>query len=136
MLQRIQSFWLLLASAAGWLTLEFPVYSGVRTDDKAYHMMNARDQIGILVLTVLLSTALLVTIFLFKKRKVQLRVALLCLLASFLNLVLYYLQIKNFTQGAFNLSAIFPLAVPVCVILAIRGIIKDQKLIKSLDRLR
>lgn len=136
MLQRIQSFWLLLASASTWLTLYFSVYSGVLTKDNSFHQLNAKENNLILVLTVLLGAALLIIIFLFQNRKRQMRATLLSFIASLLLLVLYYLETKNYSQGSYNLPAVFALAIPVLILLAARGIYRDGKLLKSLDRLR
>jgi hypothetical protein len=42
----------------------------------------------------------------------------------------------KFTTGTYSLTSLLYLAVPVCLFLAARGIRKDDKLVKSLDRLR
>ena len=51
---------------------------------------------------------------------------------------LFFMQTKKFApgQGNFSLSAIFALVIPILLIVAMRGIRKDEKLVKSLDRLR
>jgi hypothetical protein len=136
MLLRIQSFWLLLASGSGILTLNFSFYSGLKTSDNLFHFLNAKENTPILILTVISFVASLITIFLFKNRKRQYRVTLLLLLLSLLIIALYFLQLKNYNQGNLNLSSIFTLAIPILLILAARGINKDEKLVKSLDRLR
>jgi drug/metabolite transporter (DMT)-like permease len=48
----------------------------------------------------------------------------------------YFLYMKNFKTGGLSLYSILSFLVPVFFILAIRSIYKDQKLLKSLDRLR
>jgi hypothetical protein len=50
--------------------------------------------------------------------------------------VLYYLQTKTFVNGAYSISAILTLIIPISLIAAIIGIRSDEKLIKSVDRLR
>jgi hypothetical protein len=57
---------------------------------------------------------------------------------SLLNLLLYFLATRDFipTDWSFNLTGIAALAIPVFLILAVRGIYKDEKLVKSADRLR
>jgi peptidoglycan/LPS O-acetylase OafA/YrhL len=136
MLLRIQSVWLLLAGASGLLTLNFSFYSGVKTSDNLLHFLNGKENMPILILTVLVSVEALIAIFLFKNRKRQLRLTLLCLLLSVLVIILYFLQVKNYSQGTYNLWAVFSFAVPILLILAARGIRRDEKLVKSLDRLR
>jgi hypothetical protein len=58
------------------------------------------------------------------------------ILISLLNLLLYYRQTQKFAEGNYDLTALLVLAIPVFLILAARGINKDEKLVKSLDRLR
>jgi hypothetical protein len=55
---------------------------------------------------------------------------------SIINIVLYITELKKFSSGNMSLAAILALAIPVFLLLAIRGIWKDEKLVKSLDRLR
>jgi cation transport ATPase len=136
MLQRIQTVWLLLAAVSGILTLNFSFYSGVQAGNNAFHILNAKENNIILILTVATSVAAFISIFLFKNRKLQLRITITCILASILIVVLYFLQIKNYSTGAYTLWSIFAFAIPVFLILAARGIYKDEKLVKSLDRLR
>jgi hypothetical protein len=136
MLLRVQSFWLLLAAICGFLTLNFSFYSGVKTSDNLFHFLNGKENTLILVLTVITTLGALLVIFLFKNRKRQFWSTILCLVFSLLIITLYILQIKNYSQGTYNIWAIFAVAMPVLFILAARGINKDEKLVKSLDRLR
>jgi hypothetical protein len=137
MLQRIQSFWYLLAAACTFLTLNFAFFSGVNITDKAFHELTAKENNIILILTVANGIGILiVALFLFKNRKLQFRINLLCIVLSILIIALYFLQVKNYSQGSYTLWAIFSFAVPVFLIMAARGVYKDEKLVKSLDRLR
>lgn len=138
MLQRIQTIWLLLASVAGFASLEFSFYSGNKLVDnvKQFINLNARENIFILILTVSIAVAALVTIFLFKDRKMQLKVTVGVLAVSLINIGLYYLQMKNFIEGNLDLTALIVFSIPVFLILAGRGIWKDEQLVKSVDRLR
>jgi Domain of unknown function (DUF4293) len=136
MLQRIQTVWLLLATVSGILTLNFSFYSGVQVGNNAFHILNAKENNIILILTVATSVAAFISIFLFKNRKLQLRITITCILASILIIVLYFLQVKNYSTGTYTLWSILAFAIPILLILAARGIYKDEKLVKSLDRLR
>jgi dipeptide/tripeptide permease len=139
MLQRIQTLWLLLASACALLTLKFPFFSGARpgaNQANPIDALSATSTIPIVVLTVGLAIGMLIVIFLFKNRKLQLRLTVVGILVSIVIIFLYYLETKNFTDGHYALSAIFSIAIPVLLSMAARGIRKDQKLVKSLDRLR
>jgi hypothetical protein len=133
MIQRIQSVWLLLAAAFDAVTFRFPFYSGDWQKDAvpAVVDLNAQSTPWFTILSVIAGAIALATIFLFKNRKLQLK---LCYLGIFLTLVLltlYFLEINNFYSGNIALWAIFYFA-----ILAVQGVRKDEKLIRSMDRFR
>ena len=141
MIQRLQSVWLLLAAAAAFCSLKFSFYSGnlvAENQPKSWVYLTAQSNLLLLILTAGAGIACLIAIFLYKNRKLQMRIALLTLIVSIINLVLLFMQTQHFVpgEGNFNLTAIFPIIVPVFLILAMRGIRKDEKLVKSLDRLR
>lgn len=141
MIQRIQSFWLLLAGVAAFLGLRLSFFSGNTTgasNSSLFKHFTATSNLIILILTVILGLMAVVAIFLFKNRKLQLRVTLAALIISILNIVLYYYQAQKFIAGerSYDITAIVTLLIPIFCILAARGIMADQKLVKSLDRLR
>jgi len=139
MLQRIQSIWLLLAAICAFLTIRLSFYSGnIETPGQpaSFQFLNAGFNIWILVLTVALVCIAAIDIFLYKNRKLQGRLALLGILLSLLNIFLYYKQTLKFTVGNYDLTAVLAILIPVLFFLAFRGIYRDQKLVKSLDRLR
>ncbi|HEX4958693.1 MAG TPA: DUF4293 family protein [Lacibacter sp.] len=135
MIQRIQSLWLLLAATAAILSLQFPFYSGV-SGPSTYTPLTGLSNFMILILTVAVALAGLVAIFLYKNRKLQIQLSLSGLLLQLIVLVLYFLETKKFTEGNFALSSILTFIIPVLFILAWMGIRKDEKLIRSMDRLR
>ncbi len=140
MIQRIQTLWLALAAAIALLTLKFSIYSGnvldAATGEKKFIELTAVNNFIILVLTIAIAVASLISIFLYRDRKSQLRIAIVCLILSVVNLVLFMNQTKKFTEGNYSITALLYLALPVLVILAAWGIYKDEKLIRSADRLR
>lgn len=142
MIQRKQTIWLLLAAAAAFLTLRLPFYGGnfvnPETNVKAYVSLTAQTNVLLTILTAGVGLAALISVFLYKNRKQQTRIVLLCLLVSIINIVLFFLETRKFVQGESNydLTAALAFAVPIFLILAMRGIRKDEKLVKSLDRLR
>ena len=138
MLQRMQTVWLLLAAVCGFLTFKFPFFTGNKTADQAktFESVTATSGILLLVLSVAIVCAVFISIFLYKNRKLQMRIVLASLFASVLNLYLFYKESRNFEEGNFAITAIIGLAIPVFLIFAARGISKDQKLVKSLERLR
>jgi predicted MFS family arabinose efflux permease len=78
----------------------------------------------------------LATIFLFKDRKLQFRLCLACIAISVLILILYFVEMKTFETGTISLSCLFSFANVIGFVMAARGIRKDEKLVKSLDKLR
>lgn len=141
MIQRLQSVWLLLAAAAAFCSLRFSFYSGnmiAENQQKIFTSLTAQSHLLLLILTAGVGIASIIAIFLYKNRKMQLRIVLLTLLVSIINLVLLFMQTKKFVpgEGAFDLTAIFAIFTPVLLFFAIRGIRRDEKLVKSLDRLR
>ncbi|MCY7421013.1 MAG: DUF4293 domain-containing protein [Chitinophagaceae bacterium] len=135
MIQRIQTIWLLLASVCAFLTLKFPLYSG-STTTAPFVELNGQYNILLLILTVIVGTLAAVSIFLFKNRKLQMRLALAGVALEAGCTALYFTQLKNFTTGNFALGSVLTFGVLVFFIMAVAAISKDQKLIKSLDRLR
>jgi hypothetical protein len=139
MLQRIQTIWLLLAALCGFLSLKFPFFTGNKLDANnvsAFSVLIASSNLIIMILTVAIFIAAMISIFLYKIRKIQLRIVLITFLVAVLDIFLYYRETKNFINGEYSLTVLFALAIPVFLLLAIRGIYKDEKLVKSMDRLR
>lgn len=138
MLQRIQSLWLLLAGVLSFLTIRFNVYSGTREFNGAtlFTNLTASSSFLIMVVTVAIGLLCVITIFLYKNRPLQIKLSLAALLLYILSAFLYYLQIKAFSAGNFALTSVCYFLVPVFLVLAIKGIYNDQKLVKSVDRLR
>ncbi|NCT94018.1 MAG: DUF4293 domain-containing protein [Chitinophagaceae bacterium] len=135
MIQRIQTLWLLLASVCGFATLRLPFYVG-STGTNPAESFTAMSGIFILILTIAAAIVALVDIFLYKNRPLQLKLGFAGLAASIVILVLYFMAIRQYDAGALTLYSVAAFAVPVFYVLAIRGIYKDEKLVKSLDRLR
>lgn len=139
MIQRIQSIWLLAAAGMAALTFRFPFYTGNQTTGETAAELKyllATSHFLLLILTSLLVMGCFILIFLFKNRKLQFRLSLVAIAVSVINLVIYFSEIKKFSAGVFSLSAVFSFLIPVFLILAARGIWKDEQLVKSLDRLR
>ena len=138
MLQRLQSVWLLFAAGFDAVTFRFPFYTGDWDRDTIYQIidLDARTTVWFTILTVLSAALAVVTIFLYRNRKLQLRLTYLGLFITAVLLTLYFIETSHFNKGVISLWAVFYFAILVCFILAARGILKDEKLIKSLDRLR
>ena len=155
MIQRIQTLYLLLAAVLMSLTLFLPLATiwqgGNEIIIKAWF---ADGTVGFkaplpLYLGIILSVATalpFVTIFLYKKRMTQIRlcvseIVLLLGSAAFIALYCYrmcdvlaeLMQELNFTLG---FAALMPVVAIIPMVLAIRGIAKDEALVRSLDRIR
>lgn len=141
MIQRKQTIWLLLAAVAAFLTLKLSFYSGniiLEGQPKKFEALTGQTHLLLLILTVTVGLLSAVTVFLYKDRKLQLKLTFLTLVLSLLNLFLFYNHTTKFVpgEGKFAITASVAVVIPVLLILAIRGIYKDQKLVKSLERLR
>lgn len=138
MIQRRQTLWLLLATIAAVLSFMFPFVTGKEAikNMQADKVIDAASDFFLLVLTggsIILST---VTIFLFKDRKMQIRLCLLGLLLSVVIIVRYIMLMNKLTNTTLALYAILPFIFLASYFLAFRDIRKDEKLVKSLDKLR
>ena len=136
MIQRIQSLWLLLAAACIIASFKFPFYSGTNAKGLSPYELNATENPLLMLASIAVGGLALFTIFLFKKRRLQLR---LCVLGIFLEAVLiflYYREVKTFVQGTYSLTAILHSIVVLAFFLAASAINKDEKLVRNSDRLR
>jgi hypothetical protein len=138
MIQRQQTLWLILAAVCSFLTFQFPFYTGdiMENNITLRAEVDAGYRLHLIILTGANIILALVTIFLFKERKKQLKFAIVGSIISLLLLVLYFLEIKKFMVGSFSLTCLFVFAAFIGYIMAARGIWKDEKLVKSLDKLR
>ena len=139
MIQRVQSLWLLLAAVFAFLTFKMPFYSGMKKDIVPPHVeLNSTSQIALLILSSIVIILCFVAMVMFKNRKRQLTITIVNTIFSIVLIVVYFLQIPKFDPGSgtLSLSSLFTLFIPIFLVLAARGIWKDEKLIKSLDRLR
>lgn len=139
MIQRSQSVWLLLAAVCAFLTIEFPFFyinstiPGVATVE-----YTAKNNLLLVILTSILGASLLFLIFLYKNRKLQLRLTLVAFLISLLNIYLFfeYGYIIQNPKPGIALSSVFAFFIPIFCVLAMMGIRRDIRLIKSLNRIR
>ncbi len=137
MIQRIQSIWLLFAAIAATLTYKFEFYSGINVDHPNMYKITGLENIPIILLTSFISVLALITIFLYKNRKLQIRLCYAGILLELLLLALYYLQIQKYNDGGtISIWVVLHGLIIVLFALAARNINKDEKLIRDSDRLR
>ena len=133
MIQRIQSIWLLLASAAAFSVLRFPFYY---TPTPFALEINGSTQYSTLISLAFSACLSFITIFLYGNRMLQLKVVLVNFLLSILiGYFIYTIVIAN-PGGGFTLTSLALFIIPVFQILAMIKIYQDDKLVKSTDRLR
>jgi preprotein translocase subunit YajC len=141
MIQRIQTFWLLAAAICTALSFRFSFYSGNKAGadgQPSFEKLTASSHFLLLLIAVLLIAGSMVIIFLYKNRKQQFWLTIAASFFAILNIVLYVVQTNKFLpqEGNYDLTSILVLLIPVFYILAARAVRKDEKLMKSLDRLR
>ena len=162
MIQRRQTIFMLLSAIISALLFFMPLISfnanGEVMRFTIFGIENPIDTITfsqsytwpLIVLTILMTLAPLVTIFLYKKRELQVRLCHLNMLVNiiFIGLVFIYYEsdvmsvifaVENDIYSldvAYFIGMAIPLVNLVLEILAIRGIKKDIELLKSIDRLR
>ena len=152
MIQRIQTLYLLLATAMMSLTLFLPlatiVYGGNELVLKAFTLSGVESIEGTLpvylgAFLAVTTALLLVIIFLYKKRLVQIRlcVSTIVLLLSSAGLIgLYCYRLCDILSGdlifTLGFASLMPVVAIIPVVLAIRGIARDEALVRSLDRIR
>lgn len=136
MLQRIQTIWLLLAAICAFLGLQFPFYVGTNKEGIPSYILKGTDSIPLIVVTAAVGVIALVAIFLYKNRKLQLRVCVAGLVLEALLPFLYYTRLKEFMGGTYALTALLQGATLLFFFLAAKGISNDDKIIKESNRLR
>jgi uncharacterized membrane protein HdeD (DUF308 family) len=139
MIQRKQTFWLLVALICAALTFWLPFYNGtLKPNASGVHgaELTATDNIGLMLLAGATAVIAGFAIFLFKNRSKQFWVSFLGFLLSIGLPVLFYHYTKAFQTGGLALSSLVTLAAIISFFFALKGIRKDQKLIRDLNRLR
>ncbi|MEI6851568.1 MAG: DUF4293 domain-containing protein [Bacteroidota bacterium] len=149
MIQRIQSLYLLLVIIAYTLLFFFPIatYTAMSSDNLTeittrFSLLgitnaNSNSTIPLMVAVVLLAIAVLVTIFLYKKRLLQIKITAIVLLAHMgLVVALFYSGGKIGANPAYDAGMYIALIPLVFLVLANRAIRRDEKMVRSTDRLR
>ena len=138
MIQRQQTLWLLLCTFAALLSFMFPFITGKGLDkgieiDKT---LKAGSDFLILVVTGASLILSAITIFLYKDRKLQMKLCIVGMLVAAVLVFLYITSAKNLSKSTLALTSILPFLILVGYFMAFRNIRKDEKLVKSLDKLR
>lgn len=152
MIQRIQSLYLLVSTILGVVCLSRPLgmlhtAQGIHEAD-LYNLWIKSAETGhlnfspwaLFALLLMVTALTFIAIFLFKRRALQMRIVTfsMILLVGY-HAVLGYMAYASHANGLTltpSLTATFPFIALVLDYLAYRGILKDELLVKSLDRLR
>lgn len=147
MIQRIQTAYLLVAGILVALLYNVK-FADISVDGKLY-IFNIKgifndgvlvfDGLPILIFVGLIALLHIVIIFMYKKRVRQIRMTVftIILLLGLFGMFFYftYASFKG-ADVAFKIPVAFPLVAIVLDYLAIRGIGKDEALVRSMDRIR
>jgi len=142
MIQRKQSLWLLLAALLNAGVLYFDLY-------KTHTLVNGIDTLGqlrvsdhypSLIIAVVMTLIPLVTIFMFKNRKQQMRLTAYSMVAEAAFIAMLLMRVSKITpppsSGTYWIGSILPIVAIIFLFMALLGIRRDEKLVKSVDRLR
>ena len=151
MIQRIQSIYLFLAFVIlGWIFF-LPFAEFLTTNGESYiFKFNGIEQnadniytstLAVTVLVAVTCLISLITILLYKKRNLQIRLCIynsLLLIGLLICIALYsYLAIKDLDAVYnFNFASILPFIALILIVLAFRRIRQDDQLVRGLDRIR
>lgn len=152
MIQRIQSVYLFLVTVLAVLTMCFPLavlQSGgelfVFKTKGVLPMLGDAEMLystwGLMVVAIAIAVVSFITIFLFKKRVLQIRLCVFnaLLMLGFYGLFAFFIwNLKGDMDFTFNVkfSLCFPFVALILNYLAIRNIGADEALVRSLERLR
>lgn len=152
MLQRIQTFFLLLALGCMSAFFFFPVARIILPDSEilSFHFNGIEGNHNIagtystlpyMILLIIITLLSLITIFLYKKRMLQIRLCIfnIILMLGFIGLSYYYVTdiVKELhADQNYTILMVFPLAAAILSFLALRAIGRDEALVRSVDRLR
>ncbi|RZK75233.1 MAG: DUF4293 family protein [Pedobacter sp.] len=152
MIQRIQSVWLLLASITIFLLLAIPVASSVEGGKEFWIQATGMFQqengvttkaanfTPLIISVIAVGLMCIAVIFNFKKRSLQKRLCFVLIAMVVLLSFWIFTYVQKIPGGLANITYDAGVALPILAIvfcaLAVRGITKDEQLLRSADRLR
>ncbi|MCD6063376.1 MAG: hypothetical protein K0R82_1287 [Flavipsychrobacter sp.] len=144
MIQRIQTLWLFLAALvnAGLFLLDLYQYNTAGAAEPVH--FEAMSSPLLMILAAAITALPLIAIFLFKNRSTQKTMVWFSMVLTIGFVAATLMLIGNLTDtghsastnGTYRAGFILPVLSFIFHIAALRGIRKDQKLVKSVDRLR
>lgn len=138
-IQRIQSLFLLIAGVLMAVVCFAVPVAHKQIAEGAIATVHIYDMLPVMITDLLTAVLLLISIFLFKNLKFQIKVTrisiMLIVLSAIVEFVALYSQVDDL-EIVWVGSAIMLGCALICALLALRGMISDQKLLSSYDRLR
>ena len=141
MIQRIQTLWLLIVAIAAFATYTLTLYVG-KIADNSEKVFQLADDFLLVIIIIALGILAIICLFLFKNRKLQFKLSVFGVIFSIGFLFLEYVRVESFKKdnliqsGSYQVGALLPLVMVIFFFMAARGIYKDERLVKSMDRLR
>jgi len=164
MIQRLQTLFLVLAVVANLLMLNFNLWSGASLNEQGEAVEKAvisvlavhynpslegktsqTDSVmWLTALTILVAAVALIAIFLFKNRNLQLKVSRFGMLlqAALIAMVFFYVDdaqsyfVNNVQISSYEFGVFLPMIGVACFFLANMFILRDERLVRSSERLR
>lgn len=149
MIQRIQSVYLLVVAILMIICLCNPVGSIIAADNQISEFTNlfiampdgskSYDPWALFTILLIVAIVAFVTIFLFKKRMLQIRLTIfssVLLIGYYMALVAFIFMLAEDTTFSASWTICLPLVGIILNWLAIRGIGADEALVRAYDRLR
>ena len=131
MIQRIQSIYLLVAAISmSLISFKVTVYTLNET------LFMAQDDTKMFILTIIGAIFSLLGLFMFKNRKFQMKLIRLTVLIQMIIGIRIFMLFNKF-EVVLNNSFLFLMAITlIALIMAYRGVKKDDDLVRSVDRIR
>lgn len=152
MIQRIQTVFLLLAFVFIALMFKMTFAEFITASEMYIFKFNQikllaepetvyLSTLPISILLVLIISILVVTVVLFRKRMLQIRLCVVNIVLSLglTGMIYYYIHFISKqleAESILKIGIIFPVIVAILLFLSIRGIAKDEALVRSVDRIR
>ncbi|MEO8584086.1 MAG: DUF4293 domain-containing protein [Flavitalea sp.] len=141
MIQRIQSIWLVIVALTAFATSRLVLFEG-KLPNGIILPFNLASSLILSIVIIAIGLLALICLFLFKNRNLQFRLSVFGLIFSAGFIFLEYYMVEGFKKtnailtGSYQAGALLPVIMVVFFYLAARGIYKDERLVKSMNRLR
>ena len=155
MIQRAQSIYLLMVTILMVFLIALPIAEVVISGGEIliYHNYGIKRYVAenpeiivytvpVTIVTCMIGIISFINIFLYTNRNLQMRICLynILLLAGLMILIYFYFAVikkrLNISDHTFKISIVFPIISLILTLMALRGIRRDEALVKSYERLR